>query len=412
MIKHCFFSALVLILTLGSASSFSEQKEELNKLNFTPNARTVQKVDAWQFDLPAANDNRVAYYAFDATTVGQDKLRLTDFTDNANIVVVFEGTLWELADPAHYGSPDSYILNIDGGPYSRYEQILDDIQILRQRGVKVLMNLDDTRAWSTATPFTTWDGIKYNYQQFAKFVYDSVLAAGFDGVSLDVEHGAVDNSHYRNLIKELGNYFGPLSFNASSMIYTSAIYSRGAPGPIFREPELSQYLNFVMDIAYFQNDTYRFNYWANTLGNAKVMIGMSHQMDSYSRAVAHAQWHPSPDKAGIMVFAGNVRKQYTDGIFTALQGDCAPSELTPYVNVNNGGWAQTYKASLNPGGTVVLGPGPNSGSWRWVGPNNYSASIREISLSNISPSQSGTYIATQVNNCGGENSVSFTITVQ
>jgi len=43
--------------------------------------------------IPANPGNKVAYYAFDATPSGQGKLRLTEFTDNANIVVVFEGTI-------------------------------------------------------------------------------------------------------------------------------------------------------------------------------------------------------------------------------------------------------------------------------------------------------------------------------
>src|SRR4051812_29500005 len=54
--------------------------------------------------LPAAGQNKVAYYAFDVTPTGQGILPLTTFTNNANIVVVFEGTLWELADTVHYNS--------------------------------------------------------------------------------------------------------------------------------------------------------------------------------------------------------------------------------------------------------------------------------------------------------------------
>ncbi len=280
-------------------------------------SRSIQ--DSELFAIPEPHDNRVAYYAFDATTVGQEKKRISDFTDNANVVVVFEGTLWELAFPELYGSSDSYILNIDGGPYKTYDQILADVQTLRQRGVKVLMNVDDTRAWSTEYPFTTWDEQKYNAQQFASFVYDGVLAAGFDGISLDIEHGAVDNSYYRNLIAELGRYFGPQSFNSETMIYTAAVYYRGFPGPSFRDPNLAQYLNFVMDMAYFQNDAWRFSYWAKSLGNEKTMIGMSHHLDSLSRGLNHARWHPRPEKAGIMVFAGNVNKEYTDAIFAALK---------------------------------------------------------------------------------------------
>ena len=407
MKKNIIIYLVILISITGIILASCSKKEGLIGLQENETVTDGSRLKS----LPAFNDNRVAYYAFDATPVNQDKLRLTDFTDNANIIVVFEGTLWELADSAHYGSSSSYIVTINGGPYRAYSQILNDIQTLRQRGVKVLMNVDDAASWSTSTPFTTWNGTHYNYQQFAAFVYNCVIAAGFDGISLDVEHGATDNTYYRNLITELGSYFGPLSSNPATMIYTGAFYSGGAPGPIFREPALSQYLNFVMDMAYFQNNTTRFNYWANTLGNSKVMIGMSHEYNSESSAIAHAQWHPTPDKAGIMVFAGNVNKAYTDNILAALGSGCTPTILTPYVNVNNGGWQQTNTATLDAGGTVVLGPGPNSGTWSWTGPNNYSASVREITLSNIQTNQGGTYVATNTNTCGSQSNVSFNITV-
>ncbi|TWR27185.1 hypothetical protein FPZ42_09155 [Mucilaginibacter achroorhodeus] len=281
--------------------------------------------------LPAAGQNKVAYYAFDVTPAKQGVLPLTTFTDKANVVVIFEGTLWELADTVHYNS--GWMQN---AYYKNKRQILQDIQTLRSRGVKVLMNVDDASSWSTATPFTTYNGTAYNYTQFASFVNDCVNTVGLDGISLDVEHNATDNTNYRNLIKELGKYFGPLSTNSTTKMYLGAFYDGGAPGPIFRETALSQYLNFVMDMGYFEDNTSRFNYWANTLGNAKLMLGMSYDDNSQSSAVAQAQWHPSPDKAGIMVFAANKNKTYSDAIFTALDGGTttttAPSgaDLTDY----------------------------------------------------------------------------------
>jgi hypothetical protein len=267
--------------------------------------------------LPEPGQNKVAYYAFDATPVGQGILPLTTFTDNANIIIVFEGTLWELADTVHYktGAMRNTV-------YTSKKKVLEDIQTLRKRGVLVLMNVDDAASWSTATPFTTWDKKTLDYKAFAAFVDSCVTVVGFDGISLDVEHKAVDNADYRNLIKELGKYFGPLSSNAASKIYTGAFYTSQftAPGTIFREVELGKYFNFVMDMGYSHDNAERFKYWASTLGNSKVMDGMSHQYNKIADAVAWAAWHPTPDKAGVMVFAGNVNKPYTDSIFAALGG--------------------------------------------------------------------------------------------
>lgn len=90
------------------------------------------------YALPPAGYNKVAYYTFDATPVDQDVLSLTTFTDEANIVIVFEGTLWELADTVHYDT--QWMRN---KVYKSKRKILDDIQTLRERGILVLMNVDD-----------------------------------------------------------------------------------------------------------------------------------------------------------------------------------------------------------------------------------------------------------------------------
>ncbi|HLV31072.1 MAG TPA: hypothetical protein VKY57_05825, partial [Chitinispirillaceae bacterium] len=100
------------------------------------------------YALPPAGYNKVAYYTFDATPVDQDVLSLTTFTDEANIVIVFEGTLWELADTVHYDT--QWMRN---KVYKSKRKILDDIQTLRERGILVLMNVDDAPSWSTGTPF-------------------------------------------------------------------------------------------------------------------------------------------------------------------------------------------------------------------------------------------------------------------
>lgn len=350
--KIQYYSLLISITLLGALNSCTKKEQQVVPPADKPAALRAATTEA----LPPTGQNKVAYYAFDATPVDQGILPLTTFTDKANIVVVFEGTLWELADTVHYNT--GWMKN---AYYTHKKQVLDDIQTLRSRGVKVLMNVDDAASWSTATPFTTYNGTAYNYVQFASFINDCVNAVGFDGISLDVEHGATDNTNYRNLIKELGKYFGPLSPNSASKIYTGAFYSGGAPGPIFRETALSQYLNFVMDMAYFSDNTSRFNYWAATLGNSKVMVGMSHQYNSLSSAIAHAQWHPTPDKAGIMVYAANVNKAYTDAIFDALTGGTGGS---PDITNNGGTISAQYTDS--PAGEDITKLIDNSTSTKYL----------------------------------------------
>lgn len=89
---------------------------------------------------------------------------------------------------------------------------------------------------------------------------------------------------------------------------------------------------------------------------------------------------------------------------------CIPTAITPYVQINGGAWAQTSGANLNAGGSVRFGPQPiTGGSWRWSGPNGYSATTREITLSNIQAS--ATYIATYTNAAGCNSTQTFTVSV-
>ncbi|MFN6944501.1 MAG: endo-1,4-beta-xylanase [Cytophagaceae bacterium] len=91
---------------------------------------------------------------------------------------------------------------------------------------------------------------------------------------------------------------------------------------------------------------------------------------------------------------------------------CTPTAITPYVQINGGAWAQTSTASLNTGGSVRFGPQPvTGGSWSWSGPGNYSASTREITLSNIQTTQAGNYVATYTNAGGCTSTTTFVVTV-
>jgi hypothetical protein len=271
---------------------------------------------------PANPNNRVAYYAFDATPQGgQGKLPITTFTDKANEVVMFEGTLWEVADSIHYGGTSSYILTLNGGLYKHYKQIINDIKTLQARGVKVLWNVDDDDKWLESSPFTTYNGKALNPARFASFIDSCVTLLGLDGISLDIEHlHSPVNINWTTVIKSIGKYFGPKSSRPSNTLYIAAIYSGGiGNNEIGKSTDMASYFNFVMDMGYFQNNDTRFHQYADVIGNGKVMDGMSYDYNSQSDAVAWAAWEPSPVKAGVMVFAGNVNKAYTDAIFNALK---------------------------------------------------------------------------------------------
>jgi hypothetical protein len=277
-------------------------------------------------DIPDAENNRVAYYVFDSG--GPDHFPLTTFSDEANIVVIFEGTLWELVDSIHYST--GWMTNIN---YHYYSEIIRDIRILQSRGIKVLMNIDDHPSWSTSTPFTTYDGQELNYQQYAEFIQTCAIdSLQLDGISLDIEHRAEGNENYKSLLKEIGKYFGPLSANNNSQMYIAAMFKGywGEPGfEIGRSKDIMARLNFLMDMAYFNgNYVDRFNQWADSIGNSKVMIGVLNDYFDLDFAVKVAGWQPSSGpKAGIMVYAANNLKSYTDSVFKSL--------VVPVTDVND-----------------------------------------------------------------------------
>jgi hypothetical protein len=267
--------------------------------------------------IPEQWNNKVAYYVFDSG--GPDHFPLTSFTDEANIVVVFEGTLWELADSVHYDT--GWMRNVN---YRYFSEIIRDIRILQARGVKVLMNVDDRPPWGTTTPFTTWDSVKLDYKQFAAFIKACAIdSLHLDGICLDIEHRVEGNDNYKALLKEIGKYFGPLSTNSTTQMYIAAMFKGywGEPGyDIGRSKDIMAHLNFLMDMAYFNKDFItRFNQWADSISSSKTMIGLLNDYNSLDSACIVANWQPpSGPKAGIMVYAANNLKSYTDSIFRAL----------------------------------------------------------------------------------------------
>lgn len=91
---------------------------------------------------------------------------------------------------------------------------------------------------------------------------------------------------------------------------------------------------------------------------------------------------------------------------------CTPTTITPYTQVNGGAWSQTANASVAVGGSVKFGPQPTSGgSWSWTGPNSFTATTREVTISNIQTSQGGTYVARYTNASGCQSTQNFVVTV-
>lgn len=96
---------------------------------------------------------------------------------------------------------------------------------------------------------------------------------------------------------------------------------------------------------------------------------------------------------------------------TVTTSGCSATAIVPYVQVNGGPWQNTSSVSLAAGSSFRLGPQPVSGgSWRWSGPNEYTATTREISRSNFTAAMSGAYTATYINTCGTTSTLTFNST--
>ncbi len=304
------------LVLAGLALLFSagcKKSEQLSPASGNSNTTVARAVNSTA--VTAGPPYKVAYYAFDNGSVS-----LLQCTQSANVMVLFEGTPWQIADSTHYDPNHNGIML--SNTYKSYKAIMADVRTLQGRGVKVLMNIDDAASWSTTTPFTNSAGTKLTYTQFAAFVKQIVIdSLHLDGIALDIEHGATVNTNYTNMLKALGGYFGPKSSNTAT-IYTAAIYS-GAPegNAIGQSASMAAYFNFVEDMGYFSDNTSRFNQWAKYISNAKTMIGVSSQYNTLTNAEAAAAWQPKTGgaKAGIMVYAANGAGQaYTDSVFAHL----------------------------------------------------------------------------------------------
>jgi xyloglucan-specific exo-beta-1,4-glucanase len=90
---------------------------------------------------------------------------------------------------------------------------------------------------------------------------------------------------------------------------------------------------------------------------------------------------------------------------------CLPTMVVPNIQVNAGSLQQTPIITVQNGSSVLLSPTPASGgTWSWQGPNDFTSTDREVTLSNIQFNQNGVYFV-QYTNLSGCTSAWQTFTV-
>ena len=86
--------------------------------------------------------------------------------------------------------------------------------------------------------------------------------------------------------------------------------------------------------------------------------------------------------------------------------------ITAYMQVNGGAWVAAKDSTVLAGQTVNLGPQPNvTTGWSWTGPNAYSSTSRQISLTSITVANEGIYSATYTSVNGCKATMNHKITV-
>lgn len=99
--------------------------------------------------------------------------------------------------------------------------------------------------------------------------------------------------------------------------------------------------------------------------------------------------------------------------FTAGLNSGTPPIITPYYQIDNGGWASNTTVNISEGSKLILGPNStSSGVWTWYGPNGFSANSRQITVStDIAESDGGEYQLTMIDGNGNGTILTYNIIV-
>lgn len=116
----------------------------------------------------------------------------------------------------------------------------------------------------------------------------------------------------------------------------------------------------------------------------------------------------------------NNSKEFPDGVHpddkgAALLANIAYQRIKetqiiePDVSVSEGEVVNKRVAIVKKGGTVILKPTPESGNWKWTGPDNFSATNRVLELANIQ--RGGTYTAIHTNESNQRSIINFIVSI-
>jgi len=105
--------------------------------------------------------------------------------------------------------------------------------------------------------------------------------------------------------------------------------------------------------------------------------------------------------------AASIQRLWAEKMSSVYSGACAPSSITPNIQVNDGDWQETFNVTVKPGDRVKIAPQPSGeGSWSWNGGCGTSGTSQEQT---IYPTDDCVVVATFSNSCGNKSTQTFQI---
>lgn len=299
------------------------------------------------------------------------------------------------------------------------------------------------------TDFEAMSSSSTSRNTFANSMLSLCNQYNLDGVDIDWEYPTTaQSSNYAAMMQALADKLHGAGKILTAAVPATSYYGQGIPSAAFSSVDFLNLMAYDGDAGAghspYSLAVQTFDYWLGRgLPASKAVLGVPFYSrpgwQSYSALLANGA-SPNSDYYngeyyngiptiqqktdlakqrgnGIMIWEISQDASGSNSLLSAIYarmggGNCNSTSITPYIQVNGGTWQQTSNVSVDKGSTVMFGPQPSSGgSWSWSGPNGFSSSSREVTISNIQSSQAGTYTATYKNSCGATSSHGFSVTV-
>ncbi|MDA3816976.1 MAG: RICIN domain-containing protein [Prolixibacteraceae bacterium] len=147
--------------------------------------------------------------------------------------------------------------------------------------------------------------------------------------------------------------------------------------------------------------------YLSAIDNLTSLNGLIAGPDLYTYFVEHPNELDNDGVHPNATGAASIQRLWAEKMSSLYSGACAPTSITPNIQVNDGDWKETFNVTVKPGDQVKIGSKPSSeGSWKWNGGCGTSGTSREQT---IYPTDDCDVVATFTNSCGEKSTQTFQI---